>query len=91
MTVVFYTNLNAAQPYVRQMESWPAAFGVPRVGERIEFNMTNDKRFDLEVVDVSYRCVFGGTYMARVELHMPSYHTRSITEWTEWFKRHEES
>jgi hypothetical protein len=91
MSIIFHTNLALARPHVLRMPPWPESLGVPRIGERIEINMsssTGDKRFDLDVVSVSYRCVHGGRYFAMVELHIPSYFP-SIDEWLAWFKCHD--
>jgi hypothetical protein len=92
---VFFTNLDEAQPYVRRMNEStyrngsPWVGGVPRKGERVEFERQFRKGhvFDMEVVAVTHSSTGSE---ARIELHVPStWGQRSLREWIEWFKRHE--
>lgn len=87
----FFTNLDEAQPYVRDLNA-PVGHGtrwagsVPAVGNEILFRVHANFAFRLRVCSV--------TWMAQgaecqVELHLPLVPARSIADWVEWFKRHE--
>jgi hypothetical protein len=80
----FTTNLDLAQPYVRELsKKWQSAH-LPRKGEKVVFSLSGRRGFMLEVVDVRYT----EEGIPTVELHMGNATPcRTIMEWKEWFKR----
>lgn len=94
MKAIFSTNLDEAKRDVfalneRVRTSGMGLVHVPRVGERIifEFERGGTKRYELEVCAVSYHYADN---VAEVELHIPSYHRTSISDWSEYMRRHRE-
>ena len=92
MKVRFHTTLDEAKSFLfHQLEYDRPNFPVvPRVGERIRFDLSRHAErlrghtFDLEVCGVTY-LADGST--ALVELHMPRVPAMSIREWEERFQR----
>lgn len=91
MKIRFHTNLDLAQQIV-YFQTRESEFSnvVPRVGERIRFDLSghaehlHGHHFDLEVCGVVY-LADGKTVI--VELHMPRVPAISIPEWEDRFKR----
>lgn len=78
----FFTNLDEAKPYVGA-EPWKGP--IPRVGDRIEYRVTERFVMALEVVGITHNA--DGTE-TRVEMHMGRQHPGwSIRDWMDWFKR----
>ena len=89
MRILFRTNLDEAKSFVHGLNyghdsQWTSTFGVPRVGEEIEFRISRHRAFSLRVCAVMYA---PSENTVNVELHLPT-HFRSILEWMEWFKQH---
>lgn len=81
----FFTNLDLAQPYVRELSKKWLSPMPPRVGEEIVFALHERRTFSLAVVAVRY----DETGEPTVELHLgKTAPGQSIHEWEEWFKRH---
>lgn len=80
--VTFHTNLDLAKPYVQRMHA-SGLEALPHKGDRIRFGDAHS--FELEVVQRTFHANSGNV---AIELHIPSYDSRSIKEWEAWFKSH---
>jgi hypothetical protein len=79
----FHTNLDSAKPYVSRLNY--NGHCVPQKGDRVRFGEA--RTFELEVVSRTFLADSG---TIAIELHMPSYDSRSIKEWEAWFVDHME-
>lgn len=80
--ISFHTNLDLAKPYVRHLNESPPPLA-PQKGDRVRFGEV--RTFELEVVSRTFDASSG---KLEIELHMPSYDSRSIKEWEAWFADH---
>lgn len=92
MKVRFHTNLDEAQSFVFHQLAYgePHFSVVPRVGERIRFDLSEHGErlrghfFDLEVCGVTY---LANGEDVLVELHMPRIPALSVSEWSDRLKK----
>lgn len=83
----FHTNLDLAQPFVRQLQGNTERF---EVGDCVRFSVDVGGHAGVRVFDLR---VCARTFDVKscrwvIELHLPTAPSRSIREWEEWFRRH---